>query len=103
MGEGDELRFTLWLGPLPLRWAARIESISPTGFIDRQVQGPFRLWVHRHTFLPLDDSTTEVRDEVTVELKRHLLWGLVGLSMWLSLPLLFAYRGWKTRRTLEAG
>lgn len=103
LGEGDEIRFTLWLGPLPLRWAARIEALSSTGFTDRQVRGPFRLWFHRHTFLPLSEGVTEVRDEVTVALKRHLLWGPVGLLMSLSLPLLFAYRGWKTRRTLEGG
>jgi ligand-binding SRPBCC domain-containing protein len=103
MSEGEEIRFTLWMGPLPVRWTARIEALSPTGFTDRQVRGPFRTWVHRHTFLPLDENVTEVRDEVTVALRRHLLWGPVGLLMQLSLPLLFAYRGWKTRRTLEAG
>ena len=34
-------------------------------------------------------------------LKPHPVWGLVGLAMWLGLPLLFAFRGWKTRRLLE--
>lgn len=103
LGEGDEMRFTLWLGPLPLRWTARIEALSPAGFTDCQVRGPFRAWIHRHTFLPLDDHVTEVRDELSAELKRHPVWGPVGLSMWLSLPLLFAFRAWKTRRSLEGG
>ena len=32
-----------------------------------------------------------------------LFWGLVGVLMWIGMPALFAYRGWKTRRMLEAG
>jgi hypothetical protein len=51
--------------------------------------------------VPDDEGTTEVVDEVEAKLKRHPLWGPVGLAMWLGLPLLFAYRGWKTRRLLE--
>ena len=27
--------------------------------------------------------------------------GMIGLGMGLTLPLLFAYRGWKTRRLLK--
>jgi ligand-binding SRPBCC domain-containing protein len=93
--------FTMWLGPLPLRWLARIEEVSPTGFTDRQLRGPFQEWIHRHTFVPVDESTTAVLDEIELKLRSHLLWGLVGLGMWLSLPLLFAYRAWKTRRLIQ--
>ncbi len=101
LAEGDEMEFTLWLGPLPIRWTARIEDVSPTGFIDRQQQGPFRCWVHRHTFEPVDQSTTAVIDEIEFQLKKHPWWGPVGLGMGFSLPLLFAYRSWQTRRLLE--
>jgi ligand-binding SRPBCC domain-containing protein len=101
LGEGDEMAFTMWLGPLPVRWVARVEDVSPAGFLDRQVSGPFETWAHRHTFLPVDKNTTEVVDEVTTQPRRHLLWGLVGLGMRLGLPMLFAYRGRKTRELLE--
>ena len=101
MGNGDEMDFTMWMGPLPVRWVARVEDVSPTGFLDRQVRGPFEAWAHQHTFVQLEEGGTEVLDEVEARLKPHLLWGLVGLAMWLGLPLLFAYRGWKTRRLLE--
>lgn len=43
--EGDVMDFTLWLGPLPMRWVARIEDVNPTRFADRQLRGPFRQWV----------------------------------------------------------
>ena len=101
MGDGDEMDFTMWMGPLPIRWEARVEDVSPTGFVDQQVRGPFEAWAHRHSFVAVDAETTEVVDEVEARLKPHALWGLVGLAMWLGLPLLFAYRGWKTRRLLE--
>lgn len=101
MGDGDEMEFTMWMGPLPVRWRAVVEDVSPEGFLDRQVQGPFQAWAHRHSFVVVDGETTEVMDRVEARIKPHLLWGPVGLGMWLGLPLLFAYRGWKTRRLLE--
>ena len=93
--------FTLWFGPLPIRWSASIEDVSQTGFTDRQLSGPFGAWVHRHSFVRLDDETTEVIDAITLRLKPHPLWGPVGLGFVLGLPVLFAFRGWKTRRLLE--
>ncbi len=101
LAEGDEMEFTMWLGPLPLRWLARIEAVSPGGFTDRQLQGPFAEWVHRHKFMVVDDHTTEVQDEINLRLRPHPVWWLIGLGMWLGLPLLFAYREWKTKRMLE--
>lgn len=101
LNEGDEMDFTLWLGPLPIRWVARIEDVSGNGFSDRQLRGPFRRWVHRHQFRAIDNQTTEVIDEIEAGLQPHPLWAVVGLGMWLNLPLLFAYRGWKTKRLLE--
>jgi ligand-binding SRPBCC domain-containing protein len=102
LDDGDEMDFTMWLGPLPVRWLARIEDVSPTGFTDRQLQGPFRHWVHCHTFTPVDETTTAVVDEIELELRSNLWWKLVGVGMWFSLPLLFAYRGWKTKRFIQA-
>jgi ligand-binding SRPBCC domain-containing protein len=101
LDDGDEMEFTMWLGPLPIRWLACIEDVSPTGFSDRQLRGPFRRWLHRHTFVAVDEATTAVVDEIELEFRSHLWWRLVGLGMWLSLPLLFAYRGWKTRRRIQ--
>ena len=101
LAGGGEMEFTLWLGPLPIRWRARIEQVSPRGFVDRQLHGPFRAWQHRHTFVPLQEGRTEVLDEIEVELANAWLWRLLGLGMWLNMPILFAYRGWRTRRLLE--
>jgi ligand-binding SRPBCC domain-containing protein len=98
LNSEDEMAFTMWLGPLPIRWLARIEEVTPTGFVDRQLRGPFRQWVHRHTFRPVSPTVTEVIDEITITLSDTWYWKLVGWGMYLSLPLLFAYRAWQTKR-----
>lgn len=102
LSEGDSMNFTLWLGPLPLRWQAQIEQVTPISFADRQLSGPFAHWLHLHTFLPVDAQTTVVSDRITAELHPRWPWRLVGLGMWRTLPLLFAYRAWQTRRLLGA-
>ena len=56
---------------------------------------------HRHSFVAVDDDHTDVVDELEVAVRRHPLWGPVGLGMSLNLPVLFAYRQWQTRRLLE--
>ena len=101
LADGDQMEFTMWLGPLPVRWLARIEAVSSTGFTDRQLRGPFAKWVHRHSFAAVDEQTTEVNDEVILSLRPHYFWGPVGLGMLLGLPILFAFRGWKTRAMLQ--
>lgn len=101
LGEGDQMEFTLWIGPFRVHWVAIIESCSSNGFTDRQLSGPFAYWSHRHHFLPADKDQTEVIDEINFSIKKHPFWGLVGLSMAINLPLLFAFRTWKTRRLLE--
>jgi len=101
LGEGDEMDFSLGVGPVRIRWLARIEGVSPNGFTDRQVRGPFAEWVHRHSFNALDNQTTEVVDEITLRLRTQPGWWLVGMGMWLGLPILFAFRASKTRRLLQ--
>jgi len=101
VAEGQQMDFTMWLGPLPLRWQARFEDVTATGFVDRMVQGPLQAWQHRHSFVPVDDDHTDIVDELEVAVRRHLLWGPVGLGMSLNLPVLFAYRQWQTRRLLD--
>ncbi len=103
LGEGDEMDFTLWAGPIPLRWVAKIEDVTPEGFTDRQTRGPFAAWTHRHRFVRVTENETAVVDEVQAEVKRHPFWGPVGLLMWLGMPVLFAFRGWKTERILGIG
>jgi ligand-binding SRPBCC domain-containing protein len=101
LSEGDEMDFSMWLGPLPIRWVARIEQTTPVSFVDRQLSGPFASWKHLHTYVAQNPQKTLVVDQVEAELSGNWWWKLAGMAMWLNLPILFAYRGWKTRRLLE--
>lgn len=101
LGENSIADFTLWMGPLPVRWVAVHTEVDPqTGFVDRQVRGPYAYWVHRHSFEPQDAGTTDVIDEIQAEFGEGF-WGLLSRFMWLNLSLMFAYRGWVTRRAIE--
>ncbi len=100
MRSGDEMAFTMWLGPLPLRWHVRFDEVSPTGFVDRQLAGPFAFWRHTHRFVAEGARRTRVEDRVEAGLRPEWPWRLIGGAMWLGLPLLFKYRAWRTRRLL---
>jgi ligand-binding SRPBCC domain-containing protein len=103
LAEGSVADFTMWLGPLPIHWVATHSDIDPMkGFTDSQTTGPFKVWIHRHSFESIDDNTTRIIDQVEAMPGNHPLWGIVSRFMWLTLPILFAYRSWQTRRALES-
>ena len=99
-----EIAFTLWFGPLPIRWLARHESgPTPDSFADVQRRGPLAWWRHEHIFEEIDGGL-RLTDRITFAHRP----GLPGLFTRLAfdglpLRLLFWYRHWKTRRALSAG
>lgn len=102
LAEDSIADFTLWFGPLPIRWVAKhSEVIFPQGFVDTQVRGPFANWIHRHTFVEVDSGTTEIIDQIQAQPSGNLFWGIVSRLMWLNLPILFTYRAWQTRHIVE--
>ena len=102
LAEGSVSRFTLWVGPLPLRWKAVHRNVSDRGFTDVQAEGPARRWEHTHTFVPLGPDLTEIREHIEYEHKPGV-WGVVTrlLFSWPNLRFMFAYRAWATRRGLR--
>ncbi len=102
LGEGSVSEFTLWLGPLPIRWQAVHSDVGPYGFTDTQASGPLAYWVHTHSFTAVDAQTTRVHERIVYTyapglkgLFSRLLFGKAGLTF------LFAYRAWATRRAVE--
>ena len=96
----DTMYFNLKLGPIKIHWVAHLESLSVEGFTDRQLIGPYQEWVHQHRFNSVNETTTLVLDEIELRLRKHPVWWIVGMGMYLSLPILFTFRQWKTRRLL---
>lgn len=103
LAEGSISEFTLWLGPLPLRWQAVHSKVdSRRGFTDVQARGPLRRWRHTHRFEPLDERMTRVMEYVEYEHADHWVGFFTRLLFSpLGLRILFWYRSWVTRRALE--
>jgi ligand-binding SRPBCC domain-containing protein len=105
LGEGAVADFTLWFGPLPIHWIALHQDFHPLfGFTDIQQRGPFKRWVHRHTFIAEAEDRTLVSDSIDYEhypgwkgLLTRLLFSPLGLFI------TFTYRKWVTRRGVEKG
>ncbi len=101
--EGD-IEFSLWFGPIPIRWIARHEpGPTPHSFADSQIKGPLAYWRHEHLFSEADDGV-QLTDRIILAHKSGWL-GLVTRLTFDGLPLrvLFAYRHWRTRRALKSG
>ena len=99
LAEGSVSRFTLWVGPLPLRWTAVHKNVSGNGFTDIQQSGPAAKWEHTHTFTEIDATHTRVNEHIEYEHKSGF-WGLVTrlLFSYPNLYFMFCYRRWITRK-----
>ncbi len=101
LGEGSKADFTLWFGPVPVRWQAVHSDVTLNGFTDTQLKGPLKQWQHQHRFSAIDEETTVVTEHIEYEhdsglrgLWSRLLFSKVGLYM------LFTARKIITRRSL---
>jgi ligand-binding SRPBCC domain-containing protein len=80
MRRGALIEFRLALYGLPFGWHTEISHWEPPyRFVDRQLSGPYRQWVHTHEFAA-ERGGTRMRDHVRYELPLAPL-GLVALPL----------------------
>lgn len=97
--------YRLKIRGVPVRWRTRILDYNPPlRFVDSQIKGPYRVWIHEHVFerIPAErGGGTLMRDIVRYELPLAPLSSVV--HRWLVRPDLekiFAYRREAVERLL---
>jgi ligand-binding SRPBCC domain-containing protein len=94
MAPGTQLRYRLRVRGVPVSWLTEIRAWDPPyRFVDEQLEGPYALWHHTHTFEDDGAGGTIMRDEVRYELPLGLLGELAHrLLVRRDLARIFDYR-----------
>jgi ligand-binding SRPBCC domain-containing protein len=70
MEVGTLIDYRIRVRGIPLRWRTRIDVWEPPHrFVDTQLRGPYRRWVHEHVF-EADGDETICRDNI-----EYAVWG----------------------------
>ena len=90
MAMGTSIDYRLRYRGFPLRWRTEILAWEPPHrFVDSQVKGPYRRWVHQHVFVEQDGGTL-----ATDHVEYALLGGAFTNALFVGRDLerIFAYR-----------
>lgn len=69
MKTGALIEYRISLHGIPMTWRTEITKWDPPHeFVDTQLSGPYKQWIHRHTFIEKDATTTLIEDEVRYRL-----------------------------------
>ncbi|MGD8331400.1 MAG: SRPBCC family protein [Acidobacteriota bacterium] len=90
MHVGTRIDYKLKVRGVPLRWQSEITAWEPPyRFVDEQRRGPYRVWIHEHTFEEAGNNTI-ARDHVRYD---HIGGRLVNaLMVGPDVRRIFAYR-----------
>jgi len=101
MREGTQIDYKLRIRGVPIRWRSEITAWEPQHrFVDEQRRGPYRCWIHEHTFEARGDETV-ARDYVQYD---HLGGRLVNrLMVGPDVRRIFAHREKMLRQIFAGG
>jgi len=92
MEEGARIHYRLKLWGIPFEWETEIRCWEPPfRFVDEQISGPYRRWVHRHELVETPDGTV-VYDHVDYEMPLSPLSELFHPLLRRQLSRIFRYR-----------
>lgn len=95
MAAGTRIDYGLRYRGVPLRWRTEITAWEPPRrFVDSQLRGPYRRWVHEHEFMEQDGGTLAVEN-----VEYALPGGVIANTLLIGRDLerIFAYRRQRLR------
>jgi ligand-binding SRPBCC domain-containing protein len=103
---GSQIRMTMRIGPFSVPWVVCVrERIDGRMFTDEQVgtQGPFKHWVHTHSFEAIDARSALIKDRIEYEPPFGML-GRIADALFgrIAMQLMFIGRRAATRKLLES-
>lgn len=101
MQVGARIEYRIRLYGIPFAWLTEITCWEPgVRFVDEQISGPFRVWIHEHCFESMGDSSTRIRDKVRYALPFQPLGQLAHPWIRSRLERIFHYREKRTTELL---
>jgi ligand-binding SRPBCC domain-containing protein len=93
MDAGTVIDYRIRVFRLPVRWRTLITRWNPPHeFVDVQLRGPYKEWIHSHRFTETASGTTVMEDQVRFRLPFGRL-GAIGMPLVRrELTRIFAYR-----------
>lgn len=92
MRKGSLIEYQLKLYGLPFIWQTEITSWAPLEkFVDSQIRGPYRSWIHTHRFSQTEEGTL-MHDQVEYELPCWPIGELVFPLIHRQIKRIFSFR-----------
>ena len=91
--KGTLIDYRLSLNGIPMTWRTEITEWNPPyEFVDTQLSGPYKQWIHRHRFTEMDAGTTLMEDEVRYRLPLEPLGDLLRPVIGAQIEGIFRFR-----------
>lgn len=91
--QGALIDYKLSLYGMPLKWRTEINRWDPPHeFVDTQLSGPYKQWIHLHRFTEPERGKTLMEDEVRYRLPLEPLGDIAQFLIRRQLDYIFAYR-----------
>ena len=100
---GSLIEYDLKIRGFLIHWRTLISKWDPPfEFIDEQIRGPYKQWIHQHLFRELPDGSTSIEDVVHYRLPLEPLGDLLHFMVRGELDRIFDFRQKAVREILSA-
>ena len=102
LAEGSLIEYDLKLRGFLIHWRTLISKWDPPfEFIDEQIKGPYKQWIHRHLFAELPNGDTSIEDIVHYRLPLEPLGDVMHFLVRGELERIFDFREKSVREILS--